>query len=193
MRRESAVIFIISLIITTGVVGGLYYLNVGRPVKQEKQPIPEPVVQTAAPVGASAASRSDKIIKCVDAEIGEFYTNATSCEKADLENRMSHAQPTYESRGPTNPTIARQADSSTRGQSREKPDIRRVAKSVPSGLSVSCKFSAGRALEIERNLSIVADPADSIWKENYCKWIREARKEKCELESGFFYYESICY
>lgn len=65
-----------------------------------ESPFPE---QTSAPRSASvgnssvsaetSTNRTIAPIKCIDPEIGEFWTNAATCEGADLYNRISIADP----------------------------------------------------------------------------------------------------
>jgi hypothetical protein len=40
--------------------------------------------------------------------------------------------------------------------------------------------------------SAAADPRASIWREDYCLWIREAKAENCQVPSDMFYYGSLC-
>ena len=37
--------------------------------------------------------RTDTPIECHDPELGEFWTNATTCDQADLSNRITIAEP----------------------------------------------------------------------------------------------------
>lgn len=46
---------------------------------------------TDASAGTSA-NRTDRIIQCHDPEIGDFFTNAVSCDKADPHNRITIAE-----------------------------------------------------------------------------------------------------
>jgi hypothetical protein len=50
-------------------------------------------------VPAGTSERTDKIIQCHDPEIGEFFTNAATCEAADPHNRISIAEPLHSTPG----------------------------------------------------------------------------------------------
>jgi len=201
MRRDSAFIFGFSILISAVIVGGLYYMSVQRPIQKasseiskQKSTIPEPAVGMSSAVSSPKSNRTDQIIKCVDPDVGEFWTNARDCESADLDNRMSSAQSYRGADNVSSSSSAAQKNNhkTSRRKENDQPDIRQVAKTVPDGLSVSCKFAVGRALEIERPLSAADDPAESTWRENYCKWITEVREEDCKVSRDLFYYDSLC-
>jgi hypothetical protein len=201
MRKDSVFIFGMSVLITAGIVGGVYYMNIVRPIEQAdswprqmQTPNARPATGNVASPAYSQNERTDRIIKCVDPQRGEFWTNAKNCESADLDNRISNAQ-TFRSTdyiSPSSKEIRKDLRTSSSINPRAKPDLRQVAKAVPKGLGVSCRFAVGRALEIERMLSASDDPAESTWRENYCKWINETHEEGCDLPAGVFYYGAIC-
>lgn len=197
MRSESFLIFLISLVITTGVVSAAYYFTVSRPTK------PEPTFQTPA-VGKEPAEhvlapdvRGDKIIKCVDPGVGEFYTNALSCDKADLKQRLSMAP----SIGPVKTSqkgvgvykVIGQPPSDT-PQTQSNPSLRSFAKHPPRGMVAECRFPVGQAAELERRMGGKDNPKESMWIDDYCRWRQEVRKLNCELPSDFFYhsYFEVC-
>ena len=62
----------------------------------------------------------------------------------------------------------------------------------PDGLNVSCKFAVGKTLELERALSAAEEPGESIWREDYCHWIREVKTENCLVPTDLFYYGNLC-
>jgi len=86
----------IAALLTAAILLGVNYINETRTPKEPK-PDPETTWQTLTPnnknvpAGTSSA-RTDTPIKCYDPEIGEFWTNAATCEGADLNNRISNAQ-----------------------------------------------------------------------------------------------------
>ena len=191
MRSESIFIFLISLAITIGIVSATYYFTVVR------QPAPKTSIEQPPVGGTPSAStpvqddRSDQIIKCHDPKLGEFYTNATSCDKADLNQRLSMAQSTNV--GKPQPTKAKLANAnaqqtSNTTQIRTKPNLRSPAKSPPDGLSAECRFPVGEAAELERRMAGSRDPSESMWRDDYCEWRVEVSKLGCELPSDFFYY-----
>ena len=191
MRAESIFIFLISLVITIGIVSTAYYFTVVR------QPAPGATIEQPS-VGETPTARiqvqndrSDKIIKCQDPELGEFYTNATSCDKADLDQRLSTAQTTnIEQPKSTNVELANVSgqQSANTTQSPAKPNLRSPAKSPPDGLSAECRFPVGEAAELERRMAGSRDPSESMWRDNYCEWRAEVSKLSCQLPSDFFYY-----
>jgi hypothetical protein len=201
MRKDSAFILGFSVLITAGIVGGAYYMNEVRPLQdaasrtgQQEIPVTEQVIGDAPSLVYPQNNPTDQIIKCFDPEKGEFWTNAKDCESADLSNRISNAQ-TYKSIDYISPSakeVRRNLRASANRKSSGKPSLRQVGNTVPDGLSVSCKFAVGRAQEIERSLSVADDPAESIWRENYCRWVKDARNRGCRLERDVFYYGYLC-
>ncbi|MEJ8568630.1 hypothetical protein V3330_13440 [Wenzhouxiangellaceae bacterium CH-27] len=147
-----------------------------------------------------AAPRTRTILRCHDPEMGEYYTNAATCEGADLANRMSYAQPV-----PINPgqaqygNAAYQSPQNQAGNSRsnrqlaqskppEKPNLRLTGKPPPPGLPAECKFPVGKALEIERDLAAADVPYESTWRKSYCRFRREAIEDGCPVSDQDFYY-----
>lgn len=199
MQRDSVLIFGGSLIISVLLVGSLYCFSVVRtsmgPEPQSlASPIPDQPQGSYPNIPTTTPNWTDRPIKCFDDKVGEFWTNATDCQSADLQNRLSIAQPPqkidYLSPGPDE--MREKIRSGSKTSSGRKPSLRRTSKAVPSDLSVSCKFAVGRALEIERPLSAADDPAESTWRENYCKWVKEARSGECRVSSDYFYYGHLC-
>jgi hypothetical protein len=135
--------------------------------------------------------RSDRILECDHPELGKVYTNAATCAAADVHNRLSYAEPLAKT-----PAQARYsgemyqppAEQAQKARTSQKPNLRLLAKAPPDGLNVSCKFAVGRALELERALSAAADPRESAWREDYCKWRCEAIAEDCGVDDSYFYY-----
>jgi hypothetical protein len=201
MRRDSVLIFGASMLISLGLVGAAYYVSVVRQTPSapeatagaQSQP-KSSAVGSPAPEQGATPTWTNTPIKCVDPEIGEFWTNAKDCESADLKNRISVAQPLDRPRSASPSTEATPKNSPTNAKNTasNKPNLRNVARPVPEGLNVSCKFAVGKALEIERDLSAADDPAESIWRENYCKWVNETRANDCPVSGNFFYYGDLC-
>ena len=208
MRKDSFFIFGTSVILTALIIGGVYYMTVVRNPASEKTDAwqtlspnqPTGYVNSTPDISAETSQRrTDTPIKCQDPEIGEYWTNAATCEGADLHNRLSHAAPLvtspdrkkYSGQDYTPP--AKQAANS-RTKKNSKPNLRFNGKSPPPGLNISCRFSVGKALEIERDLAAADDPKESTWRENYCKWRCEAVKDQCPVEDSYFYYQytEIC-
>jgi hypothetical protein len=200
MRKDSFIIFGASVVVSAAIVGGAYYMTIVQPAKATYQP-PRPAAAAPAATGVgnsgAAATRPPRTgtpIWCYDEEVGEFWTNARRCEDADLGNRLSHAQ-TFRPVAGQSPAPSRKTPrklAQAQSQKQKQPNLRGVARAVPDGLPVSCKFPIGRALEVERALSASKDPAKSPWRENYCKWINEAESEGCRMKPGFYYYGHLC-
>ena len=90
---------LIAALLTAAIITGAHYINESITTKEPKTE-PETTWQTLTPndpnnknvpAGTSSA-RTNTPIKCYDPEIGEFWTNAATCEGADLNNRISNAQ-----------------------------------------------------------------------------------------------------
>jgi hypothetical protein len=201
MRKDSVVIFSISVLITAAIVGSAYYMSIVRPTHNQTtqtrpEPFPDDQKHTGNPTSSQPAAPvwTDTPIRCFDEKVGEFWTNANNCDNANLENRLSIAEPLkredYESHNASE--VRSKTTSSKRAKKDRKPSLRLAAKSPPSGLNVPCKFAVGKALELERALSAVDEPRESIWREDYCKWRSEARKENCEVPRDLFYYNNLC-
>jgi hypothetical protein len=208
MRNDSAFIIGATALLTAAILGGAWYLA-QRP---EAVPVaPEETTWSTLEPGATEAvggartvpdvsaetraGRSERIIECDLPDGSKAFTNAASCAEADFNNRLSIAQPLsstptqrpYSGEGFQPP--AQQARSKTKTQ---KPNLRLTGKSPPSGLNVACTFAVGKALELERALSAAKDPQESIWREDYCEWIEEARSSECSVGPDIFYYGHLC-
>ena len=217
MRKDSIIIGFTSVLITAAVVGGLYYQSIvrqpgnsaeGQQFKAKPSSSwPNPSATgnpgvSPAPSNRPSTTRTNTPIKCHNPEVGEFWTNAATCEGADLHNRLSIAQPI--SVAPNRPDFdnrnyAEPGENIDRSRTRtrtsqqnaaKKPNLRLAGKSPPSGLSPECKFPVGKALEIERVLSAADDPKESKWRGDYCKWRKEARG--CDVPNDLYYYRSLC-
>ena len=195
MRRESAIIFILSLLLAAGIVSGANYWYVYRNADQ-----PTASQQTSLlslQLGSKGdqqriPQRTDTPIECQLPDGSTFWTNATRCEDADLDNRISIADPVQR-------IYTRPATNSVRKQTRRhsqklarKPNLRGPGRSPPPDAPTECRFALGRALEIERSLSAADDPGKSIWHDSYCRWLKDARGDGCEISREYFYYTHLC-
>jgi hypothetical protein len=213
MQKNSKIKWELSALLGAAIIGGAWFLLAARDTPPP-QPEPTTTWQTLTPgpnppsgnaksvpdvSAATSPLRGSTIIRCTDPEVGEFFTNATTCDAADLSNRLSYSAPlaTTPNRdkysGQDYVPPAQQAANS-RADDTFKPNLRSQAKSPPDGLNVSCKFSVGMALKLERNLSAADDPKKSIWREDYCKWRCEALQKNCPVADSYFYYRhrEIC-
>jgi hypothetical protein len=208
MRKDSTIVGGITVLLTAVILGGAWYMA----QRQAAVPVtPEETTWSTLEPGATGAvgdantvpnvpagtraGRSEQIIECDLPDGSKAFTNAASCAEADFHNRLSIAQPLsspptqrpYSGEGYQPP--AQQVRSKTKTQ---KPNLRLTGKSPPSGLNVACTFAVGKALELERALSVAKDPQESIWREDYCEWIEEARSSECSVGPDIFYYGHLC-
>ncbi len=100
MRKDSISIFSISVLITVAIIGTAYYMSVIRPIdKQALQTRPDAIPADPGAVGNLLSSQpaepawTDTPIKCFDEKVGKFWTNASNCDNADLDNRLSITEP----------------------------------------------------------------------------------------------------
>ncbi len=195
MRRDSVIIFTVALIVTAGVIGSahLYHKHQVQTAEAAQQGPTDPATNTAKPpadVGNYAyvpdSTRTSRIIECHDPEIGTFYTNAAECAGADLENRLSDYQPLRTAPSRSSSANRRQVAQSSGGS---KSGSRQTGRAPPSGLPPECRFPVGKALELERPLSKASDPYESMWREDYCRWRCEARRERCPVSSNIYDYD----
>jgi hypothetical protein len=207
MRKDSATITGVTVVLTAAIIGGGYYMAIVRHPAQTSPesadawqtltPRPDQASGSArtvpdVPAGTSQG-RTDTPIKCYDPELGEFWTNATTCDQADLNNRLSYSDPLATT--PNRDQYSGQDYSppgqeavNSRSDNNAKPDLRLSAKSPPSGLNVACKFSVGMALEIERDLAAADQPYESIRRDTYCEFRCEVIAKNCPIRDDYFYY-----
>ena len=213
MRKDSANLLGATLLVTAAIISGAYYLFEVQRVAQA--PTGETGWQTLLPsalnkrradstgsidknVSAETSDqRTDSILTCEHPEYGTVYTNAASCNEADVHNRISIAEPLLQTPGQdqysgnTYQTPQNEAGNSRterRNQQQNKPNLRLDGKSPPNGLNVSCKNSVGKALEIERDLAATDNPRESAWRDSYCKQRCEAIQEACPVADDYYYY-----
>jgi hypothetical protein len=204
MRKDSAFIVGATALITAAILGGAWYMAqrqaaVAVDPKETIWTTLDPGVGGASSVpdisAETSTGRSARIIACGLPDGSKAFTNAASCAEADFDNRLSIADPlaapSVQSRysGEDYQPPAQQARDA---RADAKPNLRLTGKSPPSGLNPSCTFNVGKALELERALSAAEEPGESIWREDYCRWIQEARAENCQVPSDLFYYGNLC-
>lgn len=195
MRKESLVIFVISIVLTLGIVSGLHYFYLQNqkviPEQSLFEPKPREVVNTPLQPrlqkSKSIRGQTAKIIKCTKANGTVFWTNASRCENADLDNTLSiydHAEIAPPVKSDNN------ARSSSKQTSRQ---TRNSLKPIPRSMTNACSFPIGKARKIERrSLSLKLDPSDSVWKDSYCRWVCDARSEGCEDVDSYLDLGHLC-
>jgi len=123
----------LALLLLAAIAGGAYYLLVMRhpaPVPPAPSPKAPTTWQTLTPrpgqVGtvisdaphvpaATSKGHTDPPIKCFDPEVGEFWTNATSCDSAgaDLSKQLADPAPRVTSSSPLANTQAKKSGKPT--------------------------------------------------------------------------------
>ena len=196
MKRESQVIFAISIVLTLGIVGGAHYLYLQgqKRISNLDAAQPEIVIgteqakrATTQPATRRTTGRTSTPIKCIKSDGTVFWTNAVRCEDADLNNKLSYADPVK----PV-PRVKR-INGEKNSPSRASRSSKKTLKSIPAEMTVACSFPIGMARKIEtRSLSLKRDPAESIWKDSYCRWVCEARVENCEELGNYLNFVRIC-
>jgi hypothetical protein len=195
MKKDSLIILFFSVSMTVAVVGGAYYLTIVR--NTQARPTVNDAVGEVKDFPQASNYRTNTPIKCHDPEVGEFWTNASSCDGADLNNRMSYATPLATSPAQdkyTQKNYKKPEQIAVNSRTDQKPDFRRKAKESPKGIPAECRFPVGEAAELERSMGVKDDPKDSIWAEKYCEWRREIGKLRCPIPNDFFYYSisTVC-
>ncbi len=196
MRKDTFVIFSISIVLTLGIVGGAHYLYLQKqtlppnPDISEPQP-PEHKDRVTGQAAIPANKRTSKIIECTKPDGSVFWTNAARCEGADLGNTLS----IYDSvkltpRVRTKTSNKSKSRSSSSGASSSE---RKKFKPIPQNMKRECSFPIGMARKIEtRSLNLKLDPSESVWKDSYCRWVCEARVENCENLGAYLNRLDLC-
>ena len=196
MRKDSLIIFTTSIVLTLGIVGGAYYLYLqGQKATPDKEVgEPQPNIGNAQAVNHAvkpAVRRTATPIKCTQADGSVFWTNASRCEDADLNNRLSFAEPVKPI--PRVKTKSSTFDITQKAWTHTSQANSKVLKSIPGKMNNACSFAIGKAQEIEKkSLRLKDDPAESLWKEYYCRWVCEARAEKCEDIEDYLGMTRLC-
>ena len=199
MRKDSLIVFATSIVLTLGIVGVAHYLYL-----QDQKLIPDrPISKPRAVVGAVQSSpqtiqptkrsnqptkrRTNKIIQCTQANGSVFWTNAGSCANANLNNTLSY----YEHVSPA-PRVKK--DNKRKTSSRQNyRQAKNSIKPIPRDMHFSCSFPIGKAQRIEKkSLRLKDDPSESLWKESYCRWVCEARFERCEDIKDYLDMTRLC-
>ena len=192
MRKDSLIILVTTIVLTLGIVGGAHYLYLQNQNLIPDEPAVKPqavadAVQPGPHTNQPARRRSAKIIQCTQPNGSVFWTNASHCKAANLNNTLSyyeHATP-----APRAKAVNKRKTSSKQTSRQAKNSL----KPIPRNMPISCKFPIGMARKIEtRSLSLKPDPSESIWKNSYCRWVCEARSEGCEGVDGYLNLGYLC-
>ena len=206
MRKESIVIFLLALSISAAIVGALSYfhyrnnLNLAPPPATEQATVGSRQPSVSTPITkpyvgsrqqARKAPATQRLIypqKCIDANGNITITDQPDCANAAPTSNLS----IVDSVSPAPRQGSQSRTPKTTNKRAKKPNLRLGAVSPPRDTPKECKFPLGKALEIERSLSAAKDPAKSIWRNSYCRWIKEARQDGCEISREYFYYSHLC-
>lgn len=143
MRDHSSAATALAIALLAAIAGGAYYLLVLRqpaPIPPTPSPRAPTSWQTIAPrpgqAGTEASDaprvpkttsqgRTDTPIKCFDPEVGEFWTNATTCERAgsDLSKQLADPAPQVTSSGPAAGKQGDKAAKSTTGMKADRATL----------------------------------------------------------------------
>ena len=196
MRKDSLIIFTTSIVLTLGIVGGAHYLYLqGQKATPDKEVgEPRPGIGNAQAVNRAvkpAVRRTATPIKCTQADGSVFWTNASRCEDADLNNRLSFAEPVKPA--PRVKSKSSTFDLTQKAWTHTSQANSRVLKSIPRSMTNACSFPIGMAQRIEtRSLSLKDPPKESLWKDSYCRWVCEARVENCGNLEDYLRYPDMC-
>jgi hypothetical protein len=202
MRKESIIIFGLALAISSAIVGALsffHYKNNLNPAAQTiARPHPSPAsTPTKQPYAntwpqlkrARAGTRLKYPQKCIDANGNITITDQPDCANAKPKHTLSIVDSVSAPPRQTKPQNRKQASSYGKSTSGNKS-----VKAIPGTMVVACKFPIGMARKIEkRSLKLKDDPAESIWKDSYCRWVCEARNEQCEDVNAYLEFSQMCH
>lgn len=204
MRRDSKIILSTSVLLTAAIIGGAHLyanrsgssLSIAESESPNATTMPRQHMEALDVSAETPLARTWEIIECHDPEIGTFYTNATACEDADLENRISDAQTLSPSltRDLNNKKQSTRRKAARKSSAKNKLKLRLLAEAPPPNLPPECRFPVGKALETERSMAGADDPRESIWRDTYCRFRCEANAKRCPVNDSTFYYSfnSVC-
>lgn len=200
MRKDSQIVLILSIVMTAGIVGGAHYLYLqGLKTPPDLDAEHSKIVTGAGqakrvatqPNNRTISGRTSVPIKCTKPDGTIFWTNATRCEDADLNNRLSFSDPVKPV--PRVNIVSKRKNSSKKHSSQVSGSNKKSIKPIPRKMTVACSFPIGMAQKIEtRSLRLKRDPAESIWKDSYCKWVCEAWVENCGNLDDYLWHVRIC-
>lgn len=140
---------------------------------------PQSAAATAAPKPPAAASpepaRSETILTCTAADGQVFYTNATRCDEADLDNRVNVLTP---------PPLPASRPTHCLGAQSAGPEVH--------GFLAVCREPFMEALKLEPLLLDMPDPAGSVTARRYCAFITEGVQAGCMATSDQFCFLHVC-
>jgi hypothetical protein len=201
MRKESIIIFSLAALISIGIVGALSYFHnksnqrpaTSATTNHQLPPVSTPNKQPYASTRqqtrkAPASGRLKYPQKCTDANGHITFTDQPNCANAKPRTNLSIVDSVSPPPRQTKPQNRKRANSDGKSTNRNQ-----VVKPIPGTMVVSCKFPIGMARKIEKkSLKLKDDPAESIWKDSYCRWVCEARVESCGNLNDYLELVSLC-
>ncbi len=176
-RRRSGRLWagVLLAMLAVGGIGYLLYEDLTRGSAGDVPPTPgmtSPAPAAPAPV---TPPRRDTILTCTAVDGTVFYTNASRCEEADLENRVN-VLPAYEPPRPERRDCLGAQEGGFR----------------PQSFLAACQEPFNQALELETLLLESDDPAASSTGRRYCAFIVEGVQAGCMATSDQFCFLHIC-
>jgi hypothetical protein len=130
-------------------------------------------VQPAQQAVLGGAPPADRILECTAPDGSTFYTNARSCDAADLDQRVTEL--------PSDPP---EADAGI-GQGCLDP-------AAPHQFLPRCAEAFRGALALEAELAAAADPSRAPEAEEYCALVAQGVQAGCPADSALFCFLRIC-
>lgn len=141
---------------------------------------------------------TNEIKRCTAPDGSTFYTNAISCDQADLSNQLSIVDaPTRRpasqaTRQASEPSTARQTSAQRSRPANRCGPGRPTQEAVSNKVPRACRWEWGRAQELDKLIRIADEPSESIWFEEYCERLREVRENGCRVDPSAFCFEELC-
>jgi hypothetical protein len=137
---------------------------------------------------ARAPNRTDRILTCKAPDGSTFYTNARSCDEADLDNRVN-VMPAEQ---PGDEALSADARRQAALDEARACLARRLRGEREVRLLPVCNEPFRQALDLERFLARADDPVDSSRAGEYCDLIAQGVHAGCPATSEIFCYLRIC-
>ncbi len=178
---------LLGVLIALVAVAGIGYLLYGE-IRREppgagvsdalkSAPAEDAPIERAPPATAlePEPARGETILTCTAADGQVFYTNATRCEDADLDNRINVV---------STPALPASRPDNCLGAQAGEPQVHQF-------LAV-CREPFIEALELEPLLLEATDPAGSVTARRYCAFITEGVQAGCMATSDQFCFLHVC-
>lgn len=202
MRGDDLVVFGTAVLVSAGVIAAAWYFDsrkeatpppaeVRPPVEHPAAaPAPTPQSASSAPSERAAAAGAGGLRRCIGPNDEIVITDQPSCDNLDLKPGLSVID--APARRPLPQRADARGETATTPRAQRMPRQRDWGKPPPRGLTVECRWLVGRAGEIERLLGEAEDPAESIWRSEYCKILDQVGEAECRVPGDQFYFWSLC-